>query len=116
MAPFDGVITSDSLEKGQVVSANEIIISMVGKSDYQVESFIPEVSIAGVDVGDKARLSFDAFGKKGIFPGWHIECSAMSSKYLGKHFDIHTGGEDHIPVHHTNEIAQSEAAFGKSPG
>ena len=49
------------------------------------------------------------------FPGWHIECSAMSSKYLGEHFDIHTGGEDHIPIHHTNEIAQSEAAFGKKP-
>lgn len=47
------------------------------------------------------------------FPGWHIECSAMSSKYLGEQFDIHTGGIDHIPVHHTNEIAQSEAAFGK---
>src|SRR3990167_748529 len=49
------------------------------------------------------------------FPGWHIECSAMSSKYLGEQFDIHTGGEDHIPVHHTNEIAQSECAFGKKP-
>lgn len=47
------------------------------------------------------------------FPGWHIECSAMSIKYLGEHFDIHTGGEDHIPIHHTNEIAQSEAATGK---
>jgi len=47
------------------------------------------------------------------FPGWHIECSAMSSKYLGEQFDIHTGGEDHIPVHHTNEIAQSEASLGK---
>ena len=47
------------------------------------------------------------------FPGWHIECSAMSMKYLGEHFDIHTGGEDHIPVHHTNEIAQSEGASGK---
>ena len=47
------------------------------------------------------------------FPGWHLECSAMSMKYLGDHFDIHTGGEDHIPVHHTNEIAQSEAATGK---
>jgi len=47
------------------------------------------------------------------FPGWHIECSAMSMKYLGEHFDIHTGGEDHIAVHHTNEIAQSEAATGK---
>lgn len=44
------------------------------------------------------------------FPGWHIECSAMAEKYLGKTFDIHTGGIDHIPVHHNNEIAQSEAA------
>ncbi|MFH0979195.1 MAG: cysteine--tRNA ligase [Candidatus Woesearchaeota archaeon] len=47
------------------------------------------------------------------FPGWHIECSAMSMRYLGETFDIHTGGIDHIPVHHTNEIAQSEAATGK---
>lgn len=47
------------------------------------------------------------------FPGWHIECSAMSMKYLGNTLDIHTGGIDHIPVHHTNEIAQSEAATGK---
>lgn len=49
------------------------------------------------------------------FPGWHIECSAMSMKYLGEQFDIHTGGEDHASVHHPNEIAQSEAATGKSP-
>lgn len=47
------------------------------------------------------------------FPGWHIECSAMSMEYLGNSFDIHTGGIDHIPVHHTNEIAQSEGATGK---
>lgn len=47
------------------------------------------------------------------FPGWHIECSAMSMKYLGEHFDIHSGGIDHIGVHHNNEIAQSEAATGK---
>jgi cysteinyl-tRNA synthetase len=47
------------------------------------------------------------------FPGWHIECSAMSMKYLGETLDIHAGGIDHIPVHHTNEIAQSEAATGK---
>ena len=46
------------------------------------------------------------------FPGWHIECSAMSMKYLGVHFDVHTGGIEHIPVHHTNEIAQSECATG----
>ncbi len=47
------------------------------------------------------------------YPGWHIECSAMSMKYLGEQFDIHCGGIDHIPIHHTNEIAQSEAATGK---
>jgi len=47
------------------------------------------------------------------YPGWHIECTAMSTKYLGNNFDIHTGGVDHIPVHHTNEIAQGFAAFGK---
>lgn len=47
------------------------------------------------------------------YPGWHIECSAMSMRYLGEHFDIHCGGVDHIPVHHTNEIAQSEAATGR---
>ncbi len=47
------------------------------------------------------------------YPGWHIECSAMSIKYLGSEFDIHCGGIDHIPVHHTNEIAQSEAATKK---
>jgi cysteinyl-tRNA synthetase len=46
-------------------------------------------------------------------PGWHIECSAMSMKYLGSHFDIHTGGEDNIFPHHENEIAQSEAATGE---
>jgi len=47
------------------------------------------------------------------FPGWHIECSAMAMKYLGETLDIHTGGIDHIPVHHTNEIAQSVCATGK---
>ena len=46
------------------------------------------------------------------FPGWHIECSAMSAKYLGAFFDIHCGGEDHMTVHHTNEIAQTEACHG----
>jgi len=47
------------------------------------------------------------------YPGWHVECSAISMHYLGEQFDIHCGGIDHIPVHHTNEIAQSEAATGK---
>jgi cysteinyl-tRNA synthetase len=49
------------------------------------------------------------------FPGWHIECSAMATRYLGSNFDIHTGGVDHIGVHHTNEIAQSECALDQHP-
>ncbi|MCL2082931.1 MAG: cysteine--tRNA ligase [Oscillospiraceae bacterium] len=49
------------------------------------------------------------------YPGWHIECSAMARKYLGPRFDIHTGGVDHIPVHHENEIAQSEGLLGHEP-
>ena len=57
-------------------------------------------------------LLWDSPWGKG-YPGWHVECSAMSMKYLGEQFDIHTGGIDHIRVHHTNEIAQSESATGK---
>jgi len=57
-------------------------------------------------------MEWDSPWGKG-FPGWHLECSAMSMKYLGETIDIHAGGIDHIPVHHTNEIAQSEAATGK---
>jgi len=57
-------------------------------------------------------MSWDSPWGRG-YPGWHIECSAMSMRYLGEQFDIHAGGVDHIPVHHTNEIAQSEAATGK---
>lgn len=49
------------------------------------------------------------------YPGWHIECSAMGNKYLGDKFDIHTGGVDHVPIHHENEIAQSRGAIGKNP-
>jgi len=49
------------------------------------------------------------------FPGWHLECSAMSVRYLGQRFDVHTGGVDHVAVHHTNEIAQSECAFDVHP-
>jgi cysteinyl-tRNA synthetase len=49
------------------------------------------------------------------FPGWHIECSAMATAYLGQRFDIHTGGVDHVRVHHTNEVAQSECALGVHP-
>ncbi len=60
------------------------------------------------------KLGFDTELGKG-FPGWHIECSAMSMKYLGSKFDIHTGGIDLAPIHHNNEIAQSESATGEKP-
>lgn len=59
----------------------------------------------------KRHMEWDSPWGKG-FPGWHAECSAMSRKELGQPFDIHAGGIDHIPVHHENEIAQSEAAYG----
>jgi cysteinyl-tRNA synthetase len=62
--------------------------------------------------GVKRQMEWNSPWGKG-FPGWHLECSAMSMKYLGETIDIHTGGIDHIPIHHSNEIAQSEAATGK---
>ncbi|MBO4716943.1 MAG: cysteine--tRNA ligase, partial [Spirochaetales bacterium] len=61
--------------------------------------------------GEQAMMWDSPWGRG--YPGWHIECSAMSMYYLGEQFDIHCGGIDAIPVHHTNEIAQSEAATGK---
>ncbi len=61
-----------------------------------------------------AKLGWDSPWGLG-FPGWHIECSAMINSTLGKQIDVHTGGIEHIPVHHNNEIAQSEAATGKHP-
>jgi cysteinyl-tRNA synthetase len=64
--------------------------------------------------GAKRQQEWDSPWGRG-FPGWHLECSAMSIRYLGTHFDIHTGGVDHIPVHHTNEIAQSECAYDVHP-
>ena len=73
-------------------------------TDFALWKFSPE--------NEKRQQEWKFKGRRG-FPGWHIECSAMSMKYLGESFDIHTGGEDHVNVHHTNEIAQSEAATGK---
>lgn len=82
-------------------------ITVQGKKnpeDFALWKFSPEDS--------KRDMEWASPWGKG-FPGWHIECSVMSMKYLGPHFDIHAGGIDNIPVHHTNEIAQSEAATGK---
>ena len=74
--------------------------------DFALWKFSPE--------GGKRLMEWESPWGKG-FPGWHIECSAMAIKYLGEQFDLHCGGIDHIPVHHTNEIAQSEAATGVTP-
>lgn len=72
-------------------------------ADFALWKFTP--------AGQKRDMEWDSPWGKG-FPGWHLECSAMSMKYLGETIDIHAGGIDHLPVHHTNEIAQSEAATG----
>jgi len=73
-------------------------------TDFAVWKFSP--------LGQKRQMEWDSPWGKG-FPGWHLECAAMSLKLLAGHLDIHTGGVDHINVHHTNEIAQAEAATGK---
>ncbi len=62
--------------------------------------------------GDEKEMIWDSKWGRG-FPGWHLECSAMSMKYLGNHFDMHCGGIDHLQIHHPNEIAQSEGATGE---
>lgn len=99
----------ENLQAGKRVSIGE----KKNKTDFALWKFSPS------DSNQKRMQEWDPH-KYGAdwpvgFPGWHIECSAMSSTYLGKQFDIHTGGEDHIPIHHTNEIAQSECAFGVKP-
>jgi cysteinyl-tRNA synthetase len=75
-------------------------------SDFALWKFSPK--------GEQRAMEWDSPWGVG-FPGWHIECSAMSVKYLGAQFAVHTGGIDHIPVHHTNEIAQAENATGMRP-
>jgi cysteinyl-tRNA synthetase len=60
---------------------------------------------------EQRQMEWESPWGKG-FPGWHIECSAMAAKYLGPLFDIHCGGKDHIPIHHSNEIAQASACYG----
>jgi len=72
-------------------------------TDFALWKFSPE--------GEQRQMEWESPWGTG-FPGWHIECSAMSAKFLGDYFDIHCGGEDHISIHHTNEIAQTEASRG----
>ena len=81
-------------------------------SDFALWKFTPPGEKRDMEWDTPDDLLENEVGHKG-FPGWHLECSAMAMDILGDTIDIHTGGIDHIPVHHTNEIAQSEAASGK---
>jgi len=91
----------DALQEGARVEKNPEKRSL---TDFALWKFSPP--------GVQRQMEWDSPWGMG-FPGWHIECSAMSMKFLEKNLDIHCGGADHIDVHHTNEIAQSEAATGK---
>jgi len=89
----------ENLEAGSRVKMGE----KKSPTDFALWKFSPP--------DQKRQMEWESPWGKG-FPGWHIECSAMAMKYLGETFDIHCGGKDHVPVHHTNEIAQSECATG----
>lgn len=93
----------DKLREGVRVEKNK---EKKNISDFALWKFSPK--------NKKRQMEWDSPWGVG-FPGWHIECSAMSTKFLGEFFDIHTGGEDHIAVHHSNEIAQGWGAFGHNP-
>lgn len=82
-------------------------------SDFALWKFSPAGEVRDMEWDTPLDLLIDDQPRKG-FPGWHLECSAMAMSILGETIDIHTGGIDHIPVHHTNEIAQSEAASGQT--
>ncbi len=89
------------IQSGARVEANP---EKKSPSDFAVWKFSPK--------DHKRQMEWNSPWGVG-FPGWHIECSAMAMKYLGESLDIHCGGVDHIPIHHSNEIAQSEGATGK---
>ncbi len=91
----------DELREGARVEVNN---EKINPTDFALWKFSKD--------GEKRQMEWDSPWGVG-FPGWHIECSAMSLKYLDPNLDIHCGGIDHINIHHTNEIAQSEAATGK---
>ncbi len=95
-----GRLDVDNLEAGKRVAMGE----KKNPTDFALWKFLPKEK--------KRQQEWDSPWGRG-FPGWHIECSAMAMKYLGETFDLHCGGIDHVTVHHTNEIAQSEAATGK---
>lgn len=91
----------EELKEGARVAANP---EKKNPSDFALWKFSPK--------DKKRQMEWDSPWGKG-FPGWHLECSVMSQKYLGETFDIHTGGVDHMAIHHNNEIAQAEAVTDK---
>ena len=97
-----GKLSGQKLEDKKAGARIDVNDDKKNPQDFALWKFTP--------MGEVRQMEWDGPGNRKGFPGWHIECSAMSMKYLGKHFDIHCGGVDHIPVHHENEIAQSEAA------
>ncbi|MBC3875036.1 cysteine--tRNA ligase [Undibacterium flavidum] len=92
-------LNREGLEAGKRVELGE----KKSPTDFALWKFSPE--------GSTRQMEWDSPWGRG-FPGWHIECSAMSAKYLEPWFDIHCGGEDHIAIHHSNEIAQNQACHG----
>jgi cysteinyl-tRNA synthetase len=100
-----GHIDLAGLREGERIGIND---EKKHPTDFALWKFSPKTT----DREEKRQQEWSSPWGVG-FPGWHIECSAMSMKYLGETFDIHTGGIDHIPVHHQNEIAQSESATSK---
>ena len=101
------VLTGQSLEEKMVGAREEVVTDPQKKHPADFALWLFTVG----HFADHAMRWPSSWGEG--FPGWHLECSALSGKYLGQPFDIHTGGEDHIPVHHTNEIAQSSGAYGQ---
>lgn len=99
-----GRLSGQSLEAKKAGARVEENTEKRHPSDFALWKFAPE--------GVRRQMEWESPWGVG-FPGWHIECSAMSVKYLGQPFDLHMGGVDLLPVHHENEIAQSEAAFDK---
>ncbi len=107
--------TSKLKDYGRMLSNNNLEDLKAGaRVDVDTEKRNPQDFALWIKAPKEHIMKWDSF--MGLcYPGWHIECSAMSRKYLGDVFDIHTGGVDHIPIHHENEIAQSIGATGHIP-
>ena len=103
------------LDKYPVLSNNKVEGQEAGaRIEVDPEKKNPYDFAIWIKAPENHMMKWDSpWGKS--YPGWHLECSAISEKFLGKHFDIHTGGVDHIPIHHENEIAQSKGANGIIP-